>query len=159
MAERRLTVRDAMTTTVVAIQEDATVTDLIALLNTHMITGAPVVNRGGTLVGIVTKDDILQAELLARPRPSAPTALKDLFTGGFTPTAASPGPSPERDRVRDIMTREVVAIQEEMPLREACALMSARRLHRLPVVTNGKLVGILSSFDIVKAVSEGKVAP
>ncbi len=63
--------------------------------------------------------------------------------------------SKEGERVRDIMSREIIAVSEETPVDEIARLLSERKIKRVPVLSNGRLVGLVSRADIVAAVAEG----
>jgi CBS domain-containing protein len=60
----------------------------------------------------------------------------------------------ERRRVRDVMIQDVVCVPPDLPVAKAAQLLLERRIHRLPVVENEKLVGIVSSLDFAKLVAE-----
>jgi len=60
----------------------------------------------------------------------------------------------ERRRVREVMIQDVVTVSPELPVTKAAQLLIERRIHRLPVVENGKLVGIVSSLDFTRLVAE-----
>jgi len=117
-----LTARDIMTTTVVTVSPDTTVEDLARLLSDKGISGVPVVDHLGHVVGIVTEADLL---------------------------ASRPG----RRVVESIMTREVVAVSVDETLQEIAFLLSMRRINRVPVLEQGKLVGIISRADVVRALA------
>jgi CBS domain-containing protein len=60
----------------------------------------------------------------------------------------------ERLRVRDVMIQDVLTVPPDLPVAKAAQLLIERRIHRLPVVENGKLVGIVSSLDFTRIVAE-----
>lgn len=110
-------VREIMTQNVITVPEETPVDQVANLLYTHRITGMPVVDRRGTVIGMVTEFDVISK------------------TGR---TAA------------DIMTREVVSVNEETPAEEVAHILSSRRVRRIPVIGNGQLVGIVSRSDLVR---------
>lgn len=122
-----LTARDIMTTSVLTVSPDTSVDDLARLLAEKNISGAPVVDQLGRVVGIVTDADLL-------------------------------GARPAQHTVESIMTREVVAISADEALQEIAFLLSARRINRVPVLDQGKLVGIISRADVVRGIA-AKSAP
>ena len=111
--------RDIMT------RPDARAQEAAQLLSLKRISGLPVVDGHGNIIGIVTEADI----------------ISKVDREGLS--------------VSDIMSREVIMIDEEMPVNEIAALLTERKIKRVPVVTAGKLVGIVSRGDIVHAVAQG----
>jgi CBS domain-containing protein len=129
-------VKDVMTADVVAVRADASYRDLAAQLRTHRVSGFPVVDDDGKVVGVVSESDLLAA---------GTSGSKHLafFHHQQDPSAAAPAAA-------DLMTHPAVTIGSDEPVRRAAALMSARKLRRLPVVDHGgRLVGILSRADVL----------
>jgi CBS domain-containing protein len=129
-------VKDVMTADVVAVRADTSYRDLTAQLRTHRVSGFPVVDDEGKVVGVVSESDLLAA--------GTPSAKHLAFHHHRQdPSAAAPAAA-------DLMTHPAVTIGSDEPVRRAAALMSARRLRRLPVVDHGgRLVGILSRADVL----------
>ncbi|MBX5451576.1 CBS domain-containing protein [Thermogemmatispora sp.] len=117
--------RDIMTRTVYTIRPEASAQEAAQLLDQKRISGAPVVDGDGRLIGMVTEADIISKV------------------------------NREGLRVADIMSHELIVVSEETPLEEIAALLSERKIKRVPVVENGRLVGIVSRADIVHAVAAG----
>lgn len=117
--------RDIMTRTVYTIRPAATAQEVAQLLADHRISGVPVVDERDNIIGIVTEADI----------------ISKVTREGLT--------------VADLMSREVIAVDEEISASEIAALLTERRIKRVPVVREGKLTGIVSRGDIVRAVAEG----
>jgi len=118
--------RTIMSTDVVAVKRDTPVRDVIDLIVTKDITGIPVVNDDGTLAGIVTERDILS--LLADVRYAT-------------------GP------VEQYMTRDVVAFDVEEDFIAICECVTKNHFRRVPILSEGKLVGIVSRSDIIKYIT------
>lgn len=117
--------RDIMTRTVYTIQPEATAQEVAQLLAEHRISGVPVVDERDNIIGIVTEADI----------------ISKVTREGLT--------------VADLMSREVIAVDEEMSASDIACLLTERRIKRVPVVREGRLMGIVSRGDIVRAVAEG----
>jgi CBS domain-containing protein len=117
--------RDIMTTKVCTIRPEASAQEIAQLLYQHRISGAPVVDAGGRIIGIITEADI----------------ISKVDREGLS--------------VGDIMSHEVISVEEETPVNEIAALLTERKIKRVPVVHEGKLVGIVSRADIVHAVAQG----
>lgn len=125
-----LRVRDAMTRAPLTVTPEAPLGVALGLMGEHEIRHVPVVDQGGRLVGMITDRDLRKASL-ARFH-----ALRD---------------ADEDLRVQDVMTSTVVTTDPEMPLPRAAALMYERRIGSLPVVEDGRLVGMLTERDLLRA--------
>lgn len=119
--------RDIMTSKVCTIRPEASAQEAAQLLSQKRISGLPVVNPDGKIIGIVTEADIISKV------------------------------NQEGLLVADIMSHEVIAVDEETSVSEIASLLTKRRIKRVPVVEKGKLVGIVSRADIVNAVAQGHV--
>jgi acetoin utilization protein AcuB len=112
----------------------------VSLMRDRKIRHLPVVEEGGRLVGILTDRDVRHAALvpaLAEHLTWEQRRLKSL-------------------RVRDVMTWSVVTTQPEATLAQAGLTMFQRRIGSLPVVEDGKLVGILTETDVLRALTDGQ---
>ena len=116
---------DIMTRKVFTISPEASVQEAAQLLYQERISGVPVVNADDGIIGIITEADIISKA------------------------------SREGLRVADIMSHEIIAVTEDTPINEIALLLSERKIKRVPVLSEGKLVGIVSRADIVHAVAEG----
>jgi len=112
----------------VSVPADSPISEAARLLDTYRISGLPVVDRDGQLVGVVSQTDLLRARV-----------IDHLW-------AALPGLA-----VRHLMTAPAVTARESMPLDEAASLMEERQIHRLVVVgADGRTpIGVLSVSDLV----------
>jgi CBS domain-containing protein len=142
-----LTVRDVMTRSVVSVQRTASLKEIAQALIDNNISGMPVVDEDGAVLGVVTEADLLVKEQgpeairhrrLARFFGESRESRVQLVKLGAT-TAA------------DAMTSPALTITSAQPIHEAAAIMTARRINRLPVVDGGRLVGIISRADLVRA--------
>jgi CBS domain-containing protein len=138
-------VRDVMTSPVVSVPPATRLKELARLLSEHGLSGAPVVDDGA-VVGVISEADLV-AKQVGRP-VSRRTPLEWIF--GDRPSAWE-----RRERaattVAEAMTTPAVTVEPDRPLREAAALMVDRGVNRLPVIEDGRLVGILSRADLVRA--------
>lgn len=149
-------VRDVMTSRVVTIGPDATVRDAAQIMLEKRISGLPVVDSGGALVGIVTEGDFLRrAEIGTGKKRSL---WWDIVLG--------PGRLAEEyvqshgRHIKDIMTAELYTTTSDAALEDVVALMEKRQIKRVPVVDNGKIVGIVSRSNLIRAlVSAGSSIP
>ncbi len=134
------TVEEAMTADVVTVEPDAPVTFAARIMRDAGVSGLPVVDCDGCVVGIVTEADLLHRAVVpdsadAEAKRSAP----DRWPGST---------------VADLMSREVIGVRREDPLAKAARLMEKARVRRLVVVGNGfALEGIISRSDVVAALA------
>ena len=139
---------DLMSTKIAVVREDAPIVDAIALMENRGVSGLPVLDLHGRLVGMLTEGDLLRrVETGTAGRSRAGWLDLLLGSGG---SAASYVRSHSR-RVADLMTRDVVFVGENTPLEEVVALMERRHVKRVPVERDGEVVGIVSRSDLVRA--------
>ncbi len=152
-------VSEIMTAPVITVPASASLADLLELLKEKNVTGVPVVDEGDRLAGIVSRHDIVLEELRTiKGSSSARSSLDQILNGGFV-TVSADGLQSHSKPVREIMTpaSEVLTCRKDTPLAEACALMADNGVHRLPVLNGRRLVGILTTTDVVRAVARGKI--
>lgn len=138
---------DVMTANVVTVTPQTTVLELVNLLLSRNISGAPVVDDAGALVGIVTEGDLVRRAELGTERKHG--GWLSFFTG--TATMAQDYVRAHATKVSDIMSPGVVAVQPTTPLAEVADLMEERKVRRVPVVDAGKVVGIVSRANLLRA--------
>jgi CBS domain-containing protein len=155
-----LRARDVMNTRVLTVRPDMTVHELAVFLTENQISGAPVIDRAGKLVGMATVTDIAEAyaEGEERMEPSAATP----------PPRGKRGEEPEDMRglhlegggllVEDVMTPAAFSVHEDTPASQLARTMIAGRIHRLLVVRDHEVIGIVTSLDLLKILSEGRPA-
>ena len=127
-------ITDVMSADLVCVQPSLDRQALTALLVDRGIGGAPVVDSCGRPIGVVSKSDLVRADLEGTPRPT----------------------------VADLMIPIAFTLPENASLSHAAALMSEEGVHRVPVVaTDGSVIGIVTSLDVVRwlAVQDGHVVP
>lgn len=145
-------VREVMTTDVVTFSADMPVQEAMRALVEHGVGGAPVVDDGDRVVGMVGTDDLIVQET----RLHYPTVIS-LF-GSYLELPSSVRRFEDdlhkavAATVGEVMTREPVTIGEDDTLEDAATLMHERDVSRLPVVRAGRLVGIVSRGDILRAI-------
>ena len=150
-----ISVADMMTREVYAVAPDTDLDTVAWLLTEHRISGLPVVGADGSPLGVLSRADLVP---LARPdRPAAAgRSIYYRIRGGSigtvgTPVAAPPG---RRGTARELMSSRFLAVAPSARLGEAARLMVNGGVHRLLVVDEGRLVGILATLDVLRAVSD-----
>jgi CBS domain-containing protein len=149
---------DVMTSDVITVEPDMTIQSLAALLASSGISGAPVVDSGGSLVGIISEGDLLHRAEIGTARRHR-ERRRSWWLDHFASDLARDYVKSHGRTVKDLMTRDVVTVTEDTDLGEVAALMEAKRIKRVPVVREGKIVGIISRANIVRAVGATKGAP
>ena len=150
---------DFMERNVVTVDPSLPVVEFERLLDRERISGAPVVSDG-RLVGVVSRSDLIRAQTDAADRADA---ILDYYrdVGGSAPDrsehARLTGERSESLRVRDLMTEELVTVASGQSIAEVARALTTRRIHRVLVVDDGRLAGVISSLDVVRLVGEGRL--
>ena len=139
--------KDVMTTGVISVAPETSVVRAAELMLQYDISGFPVVDRSGKLVGIVTESDFLRRTETGTERPRTrwlelllgPGRLADEYDHAHGRTVA------------EVMSREVATVAEAAPLGDIVALMEARRIKRVPVMQGAAVVGIVSRRELLHA--------
>ncbi len=139
--------KDIMTTPVITVTSQTPVRDAVQLMVERSISGLPVVDESGRLVGIVTEADLLLKE--AEPRPAHPV-VEWFGHWLWLERRVSGYRKVEGRTVGEVMTHNVVTAEEETPVHEIASRMVRHRVNRLPIVRGGQVVGIVTRADILK---------
>jgi CBS domain-containing protein len=140
---------DVMTRAVVTIAPDATLREAIERMVSYRISGVPVVDSGGKLVGMLTEGDLVRRVETGTEAPRR-RWLELLLGPG---SRADEFARTHGRRVRDVMTQDVITIEPSTPLPEVVRLMEEHAIKRLPVADKGTLAGIVSRADLVAALA------
>ena len=146
-----LKAKDIMTKDVITVKPDTTIEELARTLMKDQISGAPVVDDKGKLVGIVTENDLISKN----SRLHIPTILRlfDAYIPLGTSRLETDIKRMTANTVKDICTKEVVTIDSETSLEYIATLITEKKIHLLPVLKEGKLVGIIGKKDLIKGFS------
>jgi len=123
-------VKTIMTTDVKFVRADTPIYDALDLLENEKVSGLPVVDEANQVVGILTEKDVL--EILIAKNVDV------------------------KNKVGDYMTREVICFQENDNVIDVCKFFIRSNIRRVPIVRDGKLVGIVSRHDMVTLIREAK---
>ena len=152
-------VRDVMTPNVISIAPDATVLTAAQTMLENRISGLPVVDAQGALVGMVTEGDFLRRGEIGTQR-RRPKWLEFLIGPG---RLASEYVHASGRKVEEVMTADPVTVGEDESLETVVELMERRRIKRVPVTREGKMVGIVSRANLMHALvslaREGEAPP
>jgi len=141
--EAKMKIRDLMTTEVVTVTSDTTLKDAAALLVSHGISGVPVLDADGSVVGVFSEADILVKEGGEGRREGL---LGWLFEPDFELEHKLMAKT-----VGEAMTTPAITVGSDVPVHKAAKRMVDDAVNRLPVVEHGKLVGIVTRADLVRA--------
>jgi CBS domain-containing protein len=146
--------RDVMTRDVVSVTPDTPVRKIASLLVKHGIGAVPVIDSSGAPIGIVSEGDLIRPdraareawrqswlEILADGEPLAPELIAWLDTQNHVASA--------------VMSAPAITVGEETSLAEIARLLTTHRIKRVPVVHDGRVVGIVSRADLVRALVGG----
>jgi CBS domain-containing protein len=142
-------VSDVMTRRVVSVTPEATIRHAIRLMLDNHISGLPVIDDRAKLVGIVSEGDFLRRSEIGTER------RRSRWLGALL----GPG-EPANDyvhshglKVKEVMTRKPITVQEDTPLDEVVHLMESRSVKRLPVIRGEKVVGVVSRANLMRALA------
>ncbi len=153
---------DLMTRTVRSVKADEPLLDVQWLFVEQGFHGAPVVDDGDRLIGVISTSDLLRAATAElEPVPDTEAYLRDLveFAAVFSDPKNRPELSDLQERlahqtVADFMTRDVVSVPEETPVAEVARLLREHQIHRVWVVNEGRVSGVVSTFDLLPVIEE-----
>jgi CBS domain-containing protein len=140
---------DVMMSEVITVGEDASVQEAARLMAEHGISAVPVVDRDKRVVGIVSEGDLLhRAETGTERRRSwwlDMVASANQLAGEYVKSHSG--------CVKDVMTRDVISVTEETGVADIAILLETNRIKRVPVLLDGRLVGIVSRANLVRALA------
>lgn len=128
MTKNGMVAEEIMTQPVVAASKTTTARDVAIQMFLGGFSGMPVAEENGTIIGVVTEFDVIKA-------------IRN-------------GKKVETTTVEEIMTKEVISVDVATPLREVLDALETARIMRVPVTENGRLVGVISRPDLLKAYVE-----
>lgn len=146
-----LKAKDIMTRNVITASPDTTVEELGRLFLEKDVSGAPVVDENGNLAGIVTENDLITTNR----RVHIPTILRlfDAFIPLGTSRLEAEIKRMAATTAGEICTRNVITADEEMSIEDIATIMTEEKIHLLPVLKEGKLVGIIGKKDVIKGIA------
>jgi CBS domain-containing protein len=150
VAVRRV-VGELMNPDVVSLRPEMTVPEAQEVLASRSVSGAPVVDAAGHVVGVVSQNDLVRSAAhpdTAEHKGVFFTSDEDFEDLGKTPVPAS------ATRVSEVMSRQVYKVARDTGVAVAANVMRERRIHRLLVTDRGVLVGVVTSLDLLRVVEE-----
>lgn len=157
------TARDLMQAGVISVHASASLGDVYRVLREAEISGAPVVDDGDNLVGVITSSDLLRALDEERGTAEFETDyFRDLLPYSSPDWSSFPEDLQDRlgaRRVEDAMTTGLIAVDVTTAAPEIARELRKNRVHRVFVLDEGRLVGVVSAFDLLSLVEEWTLAP
>jgi len=141
--------KDVMTSDVLTVDQDASVLEAVRLMLHRKISGLPVVDASGTLVGMVTEGDFLRRSEMGTERHH-PRWIEFFMGAG---RLADEYVHASGRKVRDVMTPEIHAVTEESPLKDVVAMMERHSIKRVPVLRGRVLAGIITRSNLLRAMA------
>ena len=140
---------DVMMPDVIVVRADASVNDVAKCLLANRISAVPVVDQHGSLVGIISEGDLVRRPEIGTERTrswwldalSTNRGLADEFVRSHS------------RKVKDVMTRDVVTARPDTSLDQIATILEKYRIKRVPIVSDGKIVGIVSRANLVQALA------
>ena len=146
--------QDIMTRDVTTVRPDTSVRDIAALMVEKHISGVPVLTDKGKIVGMVSQSDLLH-------RAEVGTERKHKWwfrTFADSNALAREYAKAHGLKAHDIMSRYVVSVRDDAELRDVADILDNHRIKRVPVVQEGRLVGIITRGDLVRALSQVQIS-
>ena len=143
-------VKDIMTASPKTVSPEAPIKDVATMMLIERVSGAPVVDDDNNIVGIISEKDILIHmfptidELMNETKPDF-EEMENNYQGTMSLTA------------KDLMSGNVATVSSNMPCLKAASMMWLRKIRRIPVADNGKLVGIISIGDVHRAIFKNSI--
>jgi CBS domain-containing protein len=145
--------RDIMTTKVLTVSPETSISDLSKTLENRNIGGLPVVDKAGRLVGVITQSDLVE-----RARDlELPPAINILDLHIYLQIPSHLIQRVEKmlgTTVGDCMSPNPVTVAPDTPVSQIAALMAKQKVHTIPVLDGGKIVGVIGKMDLVRAMAQ-----
>ncbi len=145
--------RDVMTKAVVSVGPDTPTRRVAKLLLENRISAVPVVDAGGAPIGMVSEGDLIGRT--ANDREARRDWWLEMLAEGTDLAQEFLDHVNAADRpVREVMAAPVITVEEDMPVQVIAELLEEHRIKRVPVVREGRIVGIVSRADLVRALAQ-----
>jgi CBS domain-containing protein len=153
--------KDLMETHVLSVDPEASLLDVHRLFVEEQISGAPVVDERGLLLGVISTTDLMRAVDEERDTAIVDAEYFRDILPYTTPDWATSGEEDFQDRLRerrvtDVMTRGLIAVAPGADAAEIARVLREHRIHRVFVVEDQNLLGVISAFDVLRVLEELK---
>ena len=147
-----LTAKDIMTTEVITVRMDTTVNELAEILWKNRISGAPVLDDDGIVVAVVTENDLIDQS----KKFHIPTMISLLDSVIFLESSKKTEEEIKKmagNTVRDICAKKLISVSKDAGLDEIATIMAENQVHTLPVMQDGRLIGVIGKTDIIRTIA------
>lgn len=145
--------KEIMRRRVFTVKPEMTLREAARLFIDRQITGAPVLDADGRLVGVLSQTDIVRRDREVAPEAEVPGYYREgekaLYTSGYQIE------DPDFTKVGDVMTPAVLSAGEDATIEELGRLMLKRHIHRVIITKGGRLSGIVTTMDMLRGLLEG----
>lgn len=144
--------QDIMTTRVVTVSEDTSINEIASLLGEYHISAVPVIDRDRRVLGMVSEGDLVRRQEVGTEARGA------WWLGLFTERTdlAQKYVKSHGTKARDVMTKDVVTVTKDTPVSEIAEILEKNHIKRVPVVSHGILVGLVSRANIVQQLASSR---
>ena len=147
-----LTAKDIMSKDVITVGLQTSVSELAEILWKNRISGVPVLDENGDVVSVVTESDLIDQT----KKIHIPTMISILDSVIFLESSKKTEKEIKKmagNTVQDICSMELVSVKEDTGLDEIATIMAEKKVHTLPVVQDGKLIGVIGKSDIIRSMA------
>jgi len=147
-----LTAKDIMTKNVITVGMQTSVSELAEILWKNRISGVPVLDDNGNVVSVVTESDLIDQT----KKIHIPTMISILDSVIFLESSKKTEKEIKKmagNMVQDICSMELASVSEDTGLDEIATIMSEKKIHTLPVIQDGVLVGVIGKSDIIRSMA------
>lgn len=141
--------KDIMNSEVVTVTPETTVKELARLFSYRQISGAPVVDKTGKVISVVTESDLIDQTKKVHI-PTVVTILDSVFYLENPDKMEKEMKKIAGYVVKDICSDNLITVEGETPLDEIATIMAEKNVHTLPVLSDGKLIGVIGKKDIIR---------
>lgn len=142
--------KDIMEKNVITVQEDVSVEEVARMLVEHSISGLPVVDGENNLVGVISEGDLIYKDKQIHI-PAVVQILDSVFFVESFKKFQDELRKATAYKVKDMMTKDVTSVEVDTPVDEIASTMIDKKINRVPVLEDGKVVGIITRHNIVKS--------
>ncbi|THB74303.1 MAG: CBS domain-containing protein [Gammaproteobacteria bacterium] len=148
-------IKDFMTKKVVAVHKEMTVKEFVRFVEEHKITGAPVADESGNVIGVVSTTDVIkQSHYVTRDVAHCEDSYEVDPSSGLVEVHKYYTEELFETQIGELMTKDVISISPDASLKEAVDIFIKTPVHRILVMDGKKLVGIISTKDTIKALAK-----
>lgn len=148
-----LLAKDIMTRDVITIHHSASIRELSKLLSERGITGVPVTDEQNRLLGMISMRDVIREEVRRLGQNLENQDIYELLSSALS--VEDTEDSAPLLWVEEVMSQPLYTATENTPVCDICKLMFTHNIHRIPILRDGTVVGLVTAMDVVRTVADG----